>query len=166
LTLTQTQDKVLVKLSSCGEKMTMQLLANPAAVAQVNVDANLLVVVDPRMQWNPQVPTFGRDNLCKLLVQEKAKRMDAAITRLKHSNRIKSQEQALRNSIVVRISLGDAYLTACSWHIRPACHKQVRMPAEVSQLCEGSKAARQSLCYTEGLEAVCSSCQQNCKGKA
>jgi hypothetical protein len=126
---------VLIKLSSCGEKMNVQLLANPAAVAQVNIDANLLVVVDPRLQLNPQVPMFGRDNLRKLLVQEEAKRMDAAITRLKHSNRIKSQEQALRNSIVVRISLGDAYLTACSWHIRPACHKQVCMPAEVSQLC-------------------------------
>ncbi|KAL0048412.1 hypothetical protein WJX82_002577 [Trebouxia sp. C0006] len=96
----QTQDKVLIKLSSCGEMINVQLLANPAAVAQVNVDAKLLVVVDPRLQLNPQVPMFGRDNLRKLLVQEEAKRMDAAITRLKHSNRIKSQEQALRNSIV------------------------------------------------------------------
>ncbi|DBB11163.1 TPA: hypothetical protein ACH3X3_006617 [Trebouxia sp. C0006] len=64
-TTSPTQDKVLIKLSSCGEMINVQLLANPAAVAQ-----------------------------------EEAKRMDAAITRLKHSNRIKSQEQALRNSIV------------------------------------------------------------------
>lgn len=51
LTITHTQDdEVLIKLSSCGGKVKVQLLANQAAVAQVSADANLLFVVDPLMQ--------------------------------------------------------------------------------------------------------------------
>ncbi len=102
LTLTQTQDEVLVKLSSCGGKVKVQLLANQAAVAQVTVDVTSLVVVDPLTQLNPKVPMlFGRVNLRNLLVQEEAKRLDAAMTRLQHTNRVKSQEQTLRNNIAV-----------------------------------------------------------------
>ncbi len=53
----------------------------------------------------------GRGKLRNLLVQEKGKRMDAAMARSKHTNRMKSQEQTLRNSIAVRFSLGDTYLS-------------------------------------------------------
>ncbi len=69
-------------------------------MAQVNVDANS--VVDPLKQLNRKAPMlFGRDNQLILLVQEKAKRMDSAVTRLQLTNRVKSQEETMRNKVAV-----------------------------------------------------------------
>ena len=95
-------------------------------MAQVNVDASS--VVDPLKQLNRKAPIlFGRDNQLILLVQEKAKRMDSAVTRLQLTDRVKSQEETMRNKVAVSFSLGETpvrYISDSMQLARQACLSQ------------------------------------------